>query len=365
MRVIVSAGGTGGHIYPALSIINKIKDYDKNSEFLYIGTTDRMEHEIVPKYGIPYLGISIKGMNKNIFKSIKSITLLLKSNSIVKKEIKKFNPDIVIGVGGYVTFPVIYNAKKLGYKTFIHEQNSIPGKSNKLLIRYTDKVAVSLPGSIKYFPKNKVVYTGNPRSSEVLNVSKASKDSLGLNKNKKLVLIVMGSLGSMTISNELLNIVSKFQNKDYEVILVTGKNYYDKFQKIKVKNVKIVSYLDNMLNVLKICDLIVTRAGASTIAEITSLGLPSILVPSPYVANNHQFYNAMELVEAKAAKLLEEKNFTADNLLYEIDSILNNQELYSSMHKNALKLGKSDSTDAILKVILDLIGSEESGRTNK
>ena len=209
MKVIISAGGTGGHIYPALSIINKIKEKNPDSEFLYIGTTDRMESVIVPKEGIPYLGIEMSGLSKNIKKSIKSIKLLTKSISKLKDVIKKFNPDIVIGVGGYITFPVIYTAKKLGYKTLIHEQNSIPGKSNKLLVKYTDKIAISLPGSTKYFPKEKTYYTGNPRSSEVVNVISARKSEFALSENKKLVLIVMGSLGSMTINNELIKIVEK------------------------------------------------------------------------------------------------------------------------------------------------------------
>ncbi len=365
MKIVISAGGTGGHIYPAISIIKKIKEADKNSQFLYIGTTDRMEHEIIPKEGIPYIGIEMKGLSKNIKKSISSLKLLMKSMKIVKTELKKFNPDIVIGVGGYVTFPVIYEAKKLGYKTLIHEQNSIPGKSNKILIKYADKIAVSLPGSIKYFPKEKVIFTGNPRSSEVANAKKIDKKELGLSHDKKLVLIVMGSLGSMTINKELENIIPKFKDKDYEVILVTGKNYYDNFKKYEIKNVKIVPFLDNMLNVLKSCDLIVTRAGASTIAEVTAIGLPSILVPSPYVANNHQFYNAKELVDAKASILLEEKDFNANNLLEKIDYVLNNKTLYKEMHENSLKLGKVTSSEEILKIILNLVGSDLNGENNK
>lgn len=282
MRVIISAGGTGGHIYPALSIIKKINEHNPNSEFLYIGTTNRMEADIVPKEGIPYLGIEMTGLSKSVKKNIKSIRLLLKNLKSLKKEIKKFNPDIVIGVGGYVTFPVIYTANKLGYKTFIHEQNSIPGKSNRILSHFASKIAVSLPGSLKYFPKEKTYYTGNPRSSEVIKVKSANKKDFGFNLNKKLVLIVMGSLGSMTINLELKKIIKKFKDKEYEVLVVTGKNYYDDFKDIRISNVHIVPFLNNMLNVLKICDLIITRAGASTIAEVTAIGLPSILVPSPY-----------------------------------------------------------------------------------
>ena len=364
MKVIISAGGTGGHIYPALSIINKIKENSKNSEFLYIGTTDRMESKIIPDLNIPYVGIEMKGLSKNLLKSLKSIRLLTKSLGKIKKIIKDFNPDIVIGVGGYITFPVIYMASHLGYKTFIHEQNMIPGKSNKLLVKYANKIAVSLPGSVKYFPKEKVVFTGNPRSSEIIKTKKASKSELGFSDKKKLVLIVMGSLGSKTINEELKEIVSKFKTKDYEVLLVTGNNYYEEFKNIKIKNVKIVPFLNNMLNVLKICDLIITRAGASTIAEITAIGLPSILVPSPYVSNNHQFYNAMELVNNKASLLLEEKDFNANNLLKLIDSVLTNQDLYKEMHINSLKLSKQDSADLIYQILEELVGTN-NGKNNK
>ena len=356
MKVIISAGGTGGHIYPAISIINKIKEKDKNSEFIYIGTTDRMESEIIPKLGIKYVGLEMKGLKKNIVHSIKALLLFKNAIKKCKKVIKEFNPDIVLGIGGYVTSPVIYSAKKLGYKTFIHEQNSIPGKSNKFLSRYADIIAVSLPGSINYFDRKKTYLTGNPRSEEALKVKEVNKKELGLNENKQLVMIVMGSLGSLTINNELLKIVPKFSNKDYEVLLVTGNNYYDKFKEILIpSNVKIVPFLNNMLNVLRKTDLIITRAGASTIAEITALGLPSILVPSPYVANNHQYFNAKELVDSKAGLLLEEKDFNSENLLKSIDLILSNRVLYKSMHENALKLGKVNSSEEIYKLISNII----------
>ncbi len=364
MHVIISAGGTGGHIYPALSIIKKIKEKEPDSTFLYIGTKDRMESKIIPNEGIPFLGINMQGLSKNPFKSLKSIALLLKSMGKIKDEIKKFNPDIVIGVGGYITFPVIYNAKKLGYKTFIHEQNSIAGKTNRMLVKYTDKIAVSLPGSLKYFPKGQAVFTGNPRSSEAVLAKPIEKGELGLSNNKKLVMIVMGSLGSMTISNELKEIIPKFKDKSYEVLLITGNNYYEEFKNFNLNNVKIVPFLNNMLNVLQICDLIVTRAGASTIAEITAIGLPSILVPSPYVANNHQFYNAMELVNAKASLLLEEKDFNANILLEKIDTVLNNPNLYKEMHEGALSLANTSSSEQIYQLILELVG-KAYGKNNK
>lgn len=304
MKVIISAGGTGGHIYPALAIINKIKEMEPDSEFLYIGTTDRMESTIVPKQNIPYTGIEMKGINrKNLFKNIEVITCFFKGIKQAKETIKKFRPDIVLGIGGYITAPVIYAAKKLGYKTFIHEQNDIPGLSNKFLSKYADKIGVSLKDSVQYFDTTKVVYTGNPRSEEVMKAKPIAKKTLGLSDMKKLVLIVMGSLGSTTMTNKMKDILTGFEKKNYEVLFVTGKNYYDLYQNMEIpSNVKIVPYLDNMLEVLKRVDLIVSRAGASTIAEITALGLPSILVPSPYVTHDHQMKNALALKDAKATR---------------------------------------------------------------
>ena len=184
MRVIISAGGTGGHIYPALAIINKIKEREPESEILYIGTHNRMEKDIIPNYGIPFESIEMYGFNrKKMSKNFKSLKCLLSSYKKCKSIIKNFNPDIVIGVGGYVTGPVIYAAKKLGYKTFIHEQNSIPGKCNLFLSKYASKIGVSLKSSIKYFPEYKCVFTGNPCSEDAVNKPAQSKKDFGLSRS--------------------------------------------------------------------------------------------------------------------------------------------------------------------------------------
>lgn len=362
MRIIVSAGGTGGHIYPALAIINKIKEKEPNSEILYIGTKDRMEATIIPNKNIPYLGIEMKGLNrKNPFKNFSVLKNYCNNVKILKKEIKKFNPDVVIGVGGYVTAPVIYSAKKMGYKTFIHEQNSIPGLSNKFLIRYVDKIGVSLPDSIQYFPKEKTIFTGNPRSEEVYYTKDISKQdlNLGLNNNKKLVLIVMGSLGSTTMNKKLKETLPLFKNKDYEVVFVTGKGYYDEYKKIKtVSNVKIVSYLDNMAQVLKKTDLIVSRAGASSIAEITALGLPSILIPSPYVTHNHQYKNAKCLEDKGATIIMEEDKYDGKLLVNKIDEILSDKNLYQTLSKQTSSLGVKNSATKIYQLLRNLIDGE-------
>lgn len=362
MKAIVTAGGTGGHIYPALAIINKIKEQEPNSEILYIGTKDRMEADIIPKNNIPYLGIEMKGLNrKNPFKNISVLTNTLKNVKYLKKEIKKFNPDVVIGVAGYVTAPVIYAAKKLGYKTFIHEQNSIPGLSNKFLSRYADKIGISLEASKEYFPSKKTVFTGNPRSEEVVSGIKEDKKSLGLdlNNNKKLVLIVMGSLGSTTMNKKLKETLPLFKNKDYEVVFVTGKGYYDEYKNISSSNnVKIVAYLDNMASVLKNTDLIVSRAGASSIAEITALGIPSILIPSPYVTHNHQYKNAKVLEKNGASIIIEEDTFDGNNLVSNIDKILNDKDLFMRLKNNSLKLGVRDSATKIYKLLKNMIDGE-------
>ncbi len=359
MKIIVSAGGTGGHIYPALAIIHKIKEKEPKSEVLYIGTKDRMESTIIPKENIPYFGIEMQGLSrKNPFKNIKILKLYSKNIAILKKKIKEFNPDIVIGVGGYVTAPVIYSAKKLGYKTFIHEQNSIPGLSNKFLSHYADKIGVSLPDSINSFPKNKVIFTGNPRSEEVLSSKSVNKKDLGLSlhDNKKLVLIVMGSLGSTTMNKKLKETLPLFNNKEYEVVFVTGKNYYEEYSKIKLPaNVRLVAYLDNMDQVLKKTDLIISRAGASSIAEITVLGIPSILIPSPYVTHNHQLKNAKSLEKNKATVIIEEANYDKEVLVKTIDSILENKQYYNELSSNTKKLGVTDSASKIYQILRGLI----------
>lgn len=360
MRVIIVAGGTGGHIYPSLAIINKIKDKEPNSEFLYIGTLDRMEKDLIPKKNIPYIGLDMQGLDrKNILKNFKVLKKYLKAIKKSKQIIKKFNPDIVIGVGGYITSPVLNAASSLSYKTVIHEQNSYPGMSNRLLANKVDKILVSLPDTMDFFPKSKTVYTGNPRSEEIINIKKGNKKELGFSDNKKLVIIVMGSLGSATINEHLLKLASKFKNKDYEVLIITGEKYYDDYKKIDIpSNVKIKPFLDNFINILKSSDLIVSRAGASTIAEITAIGLPAILIPSPYVTNNHQLKNAKSLEKEGAAKILEEQDFDENKLLDLIDQILNNNDTYKKMSMKSKQMGLSDSAERVYNELKKIVKGE-------
>ena len=357
MKVVISAGGTGGHIYPALAIINKIKEMEPKSEFLYIGTHNRMEKDIIPKHNIPFKSIEIYGFNrKNLFKNFKTIKCLFKSIKDCKKMIKEFNPDIVIGVGGYVTYPVIRAAHSLGIKTFIHEQNSIAGKANLGLSKVVDLIGVSFKSSMKEFPKEKTIFTGNPCMEDAIKKEPMDKKELGLDKNKKLVLFVMGSLGSSKVNDFLVNTMNLFNNKKYEILYVTGKNDYEEISKKKFpNNVKIVPYIENMTRIMKNTDLIVTRSGASTLSEIIALNLPSILIPSPYVPNNHQYINAMDIVNVNAGILIEEKNLDSEKLVREIDNLLDDDKKLKNMKTNLNKLKIDNSATIIYNNLKKLI----------
>lgn len=353
MRVIMCGGGTGGHIYPALAIINKIKELEPNSEFLYIGTHNRMEKDIVPENGIPFKSIKMYGFNrKNIFKNFKTVYYLLKNKKVCKQMIKEFNPDVVIGVGGYVTVPVIKAAYKLGYKTIIHEQNSIPGKANKMLSKIVDKIFVSSASSIKYFDSKKCVLTGNPVSENAINAKEIDPKNYGVDRSKKCVLFVMGSLGATTVNEVIVSSFSEFKKKDYEVLFVTGKKDYDEIAKNDIpKNVHVVPYINGLSGIFKNIDLMVTRAGASTISEIIALKVPSILIPSPYVPDDHQTKNAMDLVNNNAGILLKESELSTNSLIKTIDSVLNNKEKSLEFKNNLKKMDVSKSATKIYEEI--------------
>jgi len=358
MKVLITAGGTGGHIYPALAIINKIKEIEPDSEFIYIGTHDRMEKDIIPKYDIDYVGIEIYGLSKkDMLRNIKNVSLIIKAYNKCKKIMKDFKPDVVIGVGGYVTYPVILAAHPLNIKTFIHEQNSIPGKSNKMLEKLVDKIGISFKESESFFKdKNKLVYTGNPCSENALEVKEIKKSEFGLKSYKKLVLVVSGSLGSNVINEKMIDFLNSIEDKKYEVLYVTGKSYYEEFCKNKFSdNVHVVPFIENMSGLLKNVDVIVSRAGASSISEILALSIPSIIIPSPYVANNHQYYNALSLKENNACIMIEEKDLTKDILIDSVDKCLD-EKFSEYLKENMDKLAIKDSSLRIYNTLKDMIG---------
>lgn len=360
MNIIVSAGGTGGHIYPALAIINKFKEKEKNLNVLYIGTHNRMEKEIVPNMNIPYEEIEIYGFSKKqIIRDFKNIFLIRKAIKKCIKLMEDFKPDVVIGVGGYVTMPVLYAAKKLNIPIVIHEQNSIPGKTNKLLSSFADLVCTSYDNSNMYFKKaKKVIYTGNPCGENALTTNRITKESLGLHKSKKLILFVSGSLGSQTINDFATKFLSLFEDNDnFEILYITGNAYYDDFIKDKTfsKNVKILPFLNNMSGLFRDVDLIISRAGAGTISEILALEIPSILIPSPYVANNHQYYNALDLKQKKVSIMVQEKELNAKKVYDKVKDLLSDSKEYREMKNNLKKLDMKNASSIIYTEIKEIL----------
>lgn len=361
MKVIVGAGGTGGHLYPALALVDYIKEKEPDSEFLFVGTKDRLESVVVPQQGYNYIGLNVRGLVGNPIKKGIAAAIFVKSIFTAKKIVKKFDPDIVIGFGGYPSASVVEAASRLGYKTMIHEQNSIVGLTNKILIKHVDKIVCCYDLAYKSFPKDKTYKLGNPRASVIASIKpKDIFQKYDLDKNKPLVTIVMGSLGSKSVNEKMLESLHSFEKKDYQVLYVTGKSNFEemtaKLGKLK-PNIKLVPYIDDMPSVLKNSTLVVSRAGASTIAEITSIGIPAILIPSPYVAANHQEYNARELADRNAAMMILENDLNSKDFVEKVDRILKDQIVQESMQKNAKALGKPNALDDIYKLIRKMLGA--------
>ncbi|WP_141431282.1 undecaprenyldiphospho-muramoylpentapeptide beta-N-acetylglucosaminyltransferase [Bacillus sp. 03113] len=350
MKVVVSGGGTGGHIYPALALIREIQKKSKDTEFLYIGTNAGLESKIVPRENIAFKSIHITGFKRKLsVENIKTVLRFIRGVRDSKRILKEFNADIVIGTGGYVCGPVVYAASKLGIPTIIHEQNSVPGLTNKFLSKYVDRIAICFEEAKQFFPASKVVLTGNPRASEVQNQDGVKgRLSAGLKLKKKTVLIVGGSRGARPINDAVIKSLVEFGQKPYQVLYVTGEVHYEMVQKeVQIignpDNVLIKPFIHNMPEVLAGVDLVVARAGATTLAELTSLGVPSILIPSPYVTNNHQEKNARALSDHGAAILIKEQDLTEDRFVREIDQILLNESKLESMKKKAIELGIPDA----------------------
>ncbi len=365
MKVVVSGGGTGGHIYPALALIREIQKETDNAEFLYIGTEKGLESKLVPMENIPFKSIHITGFKRKIsFENVKTIIRFMKGVNQSKQMLREFQADVVIGTGGYVCGPVVYAASKLGIPTIIHEQNSVPGLTNKFLSRYVDRVAVCFSEAKSFFPEEKVVMTGNPRASEVLNQDGVKgRLSAGLNLTDPVVLIVGGSRGARPINDAVVQALMDLGKRPYQVLYVTGEVHYEKVKKEvelsgSPKNVVVMPFVHNMPQVLAGTDLTVARAGATTLAELTSLGIPSILIPSPYVTNNHQEKNARSLSDHSAAELLLEKDLTRDTLLATIDGILLNEDRLKEMKQAAKKLGIPDSAQRLYQLMQELAAAK-------
>lgn len=349
MKIAMVAGGTGGHIYPALTLAEELKN--KGHEIVFFGSLDRMEKDIIPEQGYKFIGLDVKSTQGNVLTKVKSLVSIKKTYNECLKLLKGF--DIVIGFGNYISVPVILAAKKLGIKTVIHEQNSFVGKANKMLDTKVDLVIGSYEEDKTQFKNPNTLILGNPQSQRASEIKKDDDTltKLGLKEDKKTVVIFMGSLGSETINNILIDYF-KLLDGSYQVVYAAGKNYYCK-DKDLVKETDYLKMFERIdgIKVMKSSTLLVSRAGATTLAEITSLGMPSILIPSPYVPNNHQFYNAKSLVDKKAALMIEEKDLTANKLNETIKSIINDEETLNNLSNNALKLANKKVVDDIVREI--------------
>lgn len=370
MRVIIAAGGTGGHINPALAVASKIKECNSQADILFIGTKEKMEAKLVPAAGFPFKSISISGFKrgfspKDIKENIHTIIKMFVSSFEAKRIITKFEPDIVIGFGGYVSGPVVRAAAKAGIKTAIHEQNAYPGVANKALAKMVDKVMLTVEDAKERMScKNAPVVTGLPIRPEMLTVDRDfSRAELSVGSDKKIILSMGGSLGAEAVNKAIVELITK-KHKDPSLIFIHSTGQYGLWVPDKLKekgvdienagNINIREYIDDMARVLSAADLVICRAGASTLTEIQALGKASILIPSPNVTENHQYHNAMSLVKNGAAVLIEEKDLTGERLINEVDNLLKNEDKLKEIGDNAKKMTIIGSLDIIYTVIKEL-----------
>lgn len=359
MRLLVSGGGTGGHIYPALALIERLKQVDPDTEVLYVGTTRGLENKIVPAAGLQLKTLHTQGFKRSLsLENIKTVYLFLKSVHDAKKIIRDFKPDVVLGTGGYVSGAVLYAAAKMHIPTVIHEQNSVVGITNKFLSRYVDEIAIAFEAARNQFPAEKVHMTGNPRAQQV--AANASSDyswtNDGLSDDKPTMMIFGGSQGAPKINQSVIGAIPEFNKRDYQVIFATGQKRYqkvmDQLKNVHINdNVKVVPYIPDMPKKMPKVDMLVSRAGATTIAEITALGIPTILIPSPYVTANHQVKNAQALVKKGAAAMILEDQLDSRTLLVQADKIMNNADLRNKMATASKKIGRPNAADLLINVL--------------
>lgn len=370
MRILFVAGGTGGHINPAIAVANEIKRLYPDSEILFVGTKNRMETKIVPAAGFQIETVEMKGFSrslsiKGLVSNFKTVYLTLKASGSAKKIIKDFSPDVVVGFGGYVTGPVLRAAAKLGIPTCIHEQNAFPGVANKALAKMVDKVMLTSPEAEKYMTcKNAPVVTGLPVRRQILQADKEfARAKLGVNSNEMLVLSMGGSLGADEINNAVIGMLKELHNeKDIKFIHAVGQYgafVFDELKKLGIPfgentNIDLREYINDMDVCLPACDLVISRAGASSIAEISALAKPSILIPSPNVAENHQFHNANTLAENGGAILIEEKNLTPELLAETVKELKNDREKLQNISEKAKEKAKTNALSEICKIVVSL-----------
>lgn len=361
IKVLVSGGGTGGHIFPAISIANAIKNKCPNADILFVGAENRMEMEKVPAAGYPIIGLPISGFDrKHLLKNIKVLFRLFKSIRLADKTVKSFSPDIAVGVGGYASGPTLWAAARRGIPTLIQEQNSYAGVTNKLLASKAKAICVAYENMDRFFPKDRIILTGNPVRQELQNDTINREEAIrffNLDPSKKTILVIGGSLGARTINNSIAAGIEKIP-QNIQLIWQSGKGYDTQAKKVldekKPENIKQMPFISRMDMAYKAADLVISRAGASSISELCLLGKPVILIPSPNVAEDHQTKNAQALSTKNAALMI--RDCDAQNLL--IDTALKtvqDETSLKNMSDNISKMAQRDSATRIADIIFELV----------
>ena len=369
MKVLLAGGGTAGHINPALAIAGYIRDRHPDAEFLFIGNRDGMEQRLVPQAGFKIKSITISGFQrsmspKSMVANAKTIRRTITSSAAARHIIKEFHPDICIGTGGYVSGPVVREAARRGVPCIIHEQNAYPGITNKMLAKRVKKVMLASEAAKPYFKGADIVVTGNPVRGEILTADKkTSREALGLD-SRPVILSFGGSLGAQRINESLASLIARSgRDGKYQHIHAYGKyggGFPDMVRELgtdikKCKNLDIRPYIDNMPQCMAAADLVISRAGAITLSEIQAMGKPAILIPSPNVAENHQYHNAMALVNAGAAEIIEESDLSGEAVMQKADFMLQNAETLAKFSENSKKMAITDANERIYSVVKQVL----------
>ena len=362
-RIIISGGGTGGHIFPALSIADTIRSKHPEAKILFVGADNRMEMQRVPDAGYDIIGLPIAGFDrKNLLKNLKVLWLIFKSQRMAKKIIKEFAPQVAVGVGGYASGPTLKMAASMKIPTLIQEQNSYAGVTNKILSKRAKMICVAYDGMERFFPHEKIKLTGNPVRKSLLDMRANRKDamsSMGLDENRKCILIVGGSLGARSINEGVMaNIELIRENKDIQFVWQTGKLYFEEMKERaaasgKPDNLIITDFVSNMANALSAANLVVSRAGAGSISEFALIGKAVILVPSPNVSEDHQTKNAMALVEKDAAIYVADAKVREELIAKAIETV-NDDARIATLETNIEKLGKPNAAEDIANEVIML-----------
>lgn len=362
-KIIISGGGTGGHIFPALAIAGELKNRNADNEILFVGALGRMEMERIPAAGYKIIGLPIMGFNrKNPFANISTIIKMVRSISKAKEIVENFKPNVAVGVGGYASGPLLRAAGRKGIPTLIQEQNSYAGITNRLLARKARKICVAYTGMEKYFPSEKIVITGNPVRKDLTNInnkSREAQDYFKINPQKKVLLVIGGSLGAKTLNQSMMNHVKLLsENHNLEVIWQSGKFYFENtsafLKESGIKNIKLFDFITRMDLAFSAADVIVSRAGAGTISELCIVGKPVILIPSPNVAEDHQTKNALALVKNDAALMIADVS-AKEEMIPQAIRLLENEARMKQIGTNIKKMALENSAEKIVDEIYKLL----------